>query len=809
MASWYPFGEKTFIFRDLKDQYLGFYEHFNNVLRGDESFMYSMYKGLGGSMYGLWTYYLMSPFNLIFLFFNGNDIITGVNLVYILKLLAMTVTATYYFNKKSVRQPLSMILTLGWVFSGYVIQYRIHLMWLDALILLPLLVYALEEGLKKGRYVKFTILLTLTIFINYYIGYMVGIFTVIYTLYMYLIKGEEQKLYIWGYVKNCLYSGVMSLVILVPTAYEVFNGNGQGLTDYRLFNTFSWDGLLVNFRFVDLTFEGFSKGAPLLSMGTAALILLVLVFIGVEWKYKKAFVTVVLVYLLSFIISPLSLIWTMGRYETGNLYRYSFTLVWFALIFIANNQDAMGKKQMSKKAKIVILTGLITTSVPLLYSQESLSFIVGLILVFMSVIYVPVLFTDRVWYLRIMVLLAIVEVLTIQVYSGIFIRSIHAPEYIQKNTESQTILKEIKELPYYKNRTFSLDGWFDVANQGFTQQIAFSSHSSSLIEETTDLLYQGLKVGEGYSYTGRGMTDVTQSLLGISYVIKQETLPTHATYLSQEQYHKINNQLYENTVTMPFAYTIGDLVPQYQRNDGIYYNQVTKAIFGKDYLTGISVQPKESYNLTIKGDSYVVDDDTKDAYIVYKEQDRGIYLVHNFQLTTKVTEDDINFFNSFHLQCVGCNTGDIELKGYIKEFKGFIDTKGNLPNFYDVDKETLLSDIKNYTQDHAAMEISDESTHTILIGKVNNTHKDPYLQVSLPYAKGWTATINGVQVDIEESMHRLAISIPEGEFEVELRYITPYLKESLVLTIIGLFLFIGDSAYSNRAEKRGKRGIQI
>ena len=327
LASWYPFGDSTFIFRDLQEQYLGFYEHFNNVLRGDESFMYSMYKGLGGSMYGLWTYYLLSPFNLIFLFFNGNNIITGVHMVYILKLLAMTVTATYYFNKKSVRQPLSMILTLGWVFSGYIIQYRIHLMWLDALILLPLLVYALEEGLKKGRYVKFTILLTLTIFTNYYVGYMVGIFTVIYTLYMYLIKGDDQKLYIWGYIKNCLYSGVMSLVILVPTAYEVFNGNGQGATQYRLFNTFSWDGLLVNFRFVDLSYDGFSKGAPLLSMGTAALILLVLVFIGVERKYKKAFVTVVLVYLLSFIISPLSLIWTMGRYETGNLYRYSFTLL--------------------------------------------------------------------------------------------------------------------------------------------------------------------------------------------------------------------------------------------------------------------------------------------------------------------------------------------------------------------------------------------------------------------------------------------------------------------------------------------------
>ena len=102
-----------------------------------------------------------------------------------------------------------------------------------------------------------------------------------------------------------------------------------------------------------------------------------------------------------------------------------------------------------------------------------------------------------------------------------------------------------------------------------------------------------------------------------------------------------------------------------------------------------------------------------------------------------------------------------------------------------------------------AMEISDESTHTKLIGTVNNTHNDPDLQVSLPYAKGWTATSNGVQVDIEESMHRLAIPIPGGEFEVEVRYVTPYLKESLVLTIIGLCLFIGDISYNKLKERRG------
>ena len=46
----YLFGSNTFVYRDLRDQYLGFYEHFNSVIRGQDSLLYTMNKCLGGSM---------------------------------------------------------------------------------------------------------------------------------------------------------------------------------------------------------------------------------------------------------------------------------------------------------------------------------------------------------------------------------------------------------------------------------------------------------------------------------------------------------------------------------------------------------------------------------------------------------------------------------------------------------------------------------------------------------------------------------------------------------------------------------------
>src|SRR5699024_4902830 len=128
-------------------------------------------------------YYLMSPFNLIFVFLNGDKLILGVNILFYLKMLSLTLTATHYFKKKNVTPILNLILTLSWVFSGYVLFYRVHLMWLDCLILLPLLTLALERGLTTSKWGRYTLLLTLTIYVNFYIGYMVCIYTVIYTLY--------------------------------------------------------------------------------------------------------------------------------------------------------------------------------------------------------------------------------------------------------------------------------------------------------------------------------------------------------------------------------------------------------------------------------------------------------------------------------------------------------------------------------------------------------------------------------------------------------------------------------------------------
>lgn len=795
-TSQYPFGSNTFIYRDLRDQYLGFYEHFNSVIRGQDSLMYSMNKGLGGSMLSLWAYYLMSPFNLIFVFLNGDKLILGVNILFYLKMLSLTLTATHYFKQKNVTPILNIILTLSWVFSGYILYYRVHLMWLDCLILLPLLTLALERGLTTSKWGRYTLLLTLTIYVNFYIGYMVCIYTVIYTLYQYLIKESQTKLHLWGYIRHSIYSGVMSLAILLPTAYDLLNGNGKD-TNIRLFNYMTWDGVLSNFRLIDIGEVG---GAPLLSMGSAALVLIILVLVRVKPKYRKTYLTILAIYTISFVISPISLIWTMGRYETANLFRYSMTLVWFTLMFIANHSKQLTKQDLTKKERLIISIILLATSVPMLLSGQGLIFFAGIVTTVLSVLHVVNLYTKSNQQFKLLTL-AIFEAFTITFFASYLIIPQQADEYNQAINHFQEVYKDIDDIPVHHKQTYSIDRRLNRGNYGYTYQTPLTSQASSNIDATTAQLYTGLGVGSGYSTIGMGMTDITQSLLGVDYVVKPEAIPEHTTYLSQEHYQKINDYLYKNTLTMPFAYTLEESLPNYT-GDGQYYDTLTQSLFNNTYFESYNVKHKDSYNLTITDEGYQVVDPDDEAYIVYGTTGiDDVYINGQFPYTTKYSEDEVDILRSPHLQYIGDHGLDIRQYVKLKIMRGTTEEQGSLPKFYKFNRQAYFNDMQAYIDTHASLNISDDSTHTYLKGALNKDTNLPYLQLSIPYIKGWRATINGKPANIIESSHRLAIELPEHTSTndiIELRYITPYLIEGILLSLLGLALFLGELIYKGR-----------
>jgi len=96
----YPFGENTYMPVDAFNQYVPYLQYFKETIFGTNSMLYSLGKSIGGEMYGLFTYYLMSPFNLISLFFKKEQMSIAFFIIMIIKISAAGGTFYYFLNRK-------------------------------------------------------------------------------------------------------------------------------------------------------------------------------------------------------------------------------------------------------------------------------------------------------------------------------------------------------------------------------------------------------------------------------------------------------------------------------------------------------------------------------------------------------------------------------------------------------------------------------------------------------------------------------------------------------------------------------------
>ena len=179
-AGIYPFGEKSLLIWDLRWQYIQFFSWFKQVLTGRGDLFYSFNAGMGSNMIGLYAYYLASPLNLLILFFD--DIQIFVLVLTILKLaLAASASAFFIRNRFPVVDNVwTIVLATCYGMMSYGISQKCNLMWLDALIMLPLICIGVYRFVtqKKKNYLFAAVLVM--IICNWYMAYMCCLFSVLY-----------------------------------------------------------------------------------------------------------------------------------------------------------------------------------------------------------------------------------------------------------------------------------------------------------------------------------------------------------------------------------------------------------------------------------------------------------------------------------------------------------------------------------------------------------------------------------------------------------------------------------------------------
>lgn len=190
-----PYGDMTILRMDLYHQYGPLFAELYDRLTSGESLIYSWNSGLGSSFLGNFYNYLSSPVTLLILFFGHKNIPEAIAAMIAVKAMLSAGSFTYYIKKSLGRHdPTTAAFGILYAFCGYFVAYYWNLMWLDAMVLFPVILLGIEKIINKGKPTLYCISLALMFFANYYMAYMICIFAVLYFLTYYFANYSiEQK----------------------------------------------------------------------------------------------------------------------------------------------------------------------------------------------------------------------------------------------------------------------------------------------------------------------------------------------------------------------------------------------------------------------------------------------------------------------------------------------------------------------------------------------------------------------------------------------------------------------------------------
>lgn len=343
----HPFGNGTVLVLDLNAQYAYFFEYLREaVTGGDLSLIYTWERALGGEFMGLYAYYLASPLSYIVCLFPKENIQDALFLIYLIKSALCGVTMSFYLTKTSRKLDKLSVVTFSTLYAtmSYLMVHMHNLMWIDAVILLPLVILGVEQLIKFGKFKLYIITLALTMMSNYYIGYMVCIFVMLYYFYYVFAYSDrnnpccERRHFGKSFIRIATYSLIaagIAAVIILGAYYSL----GLGKSD---FSTPNWKNVKLNYDIFDVFYKllpgSFDttepSGLPFIYCGVLTLVLVPAYFMSKKFSARERIGSALLItaMMLSFLVSTLDLIWHGFQRPNWLNCRFSFMLCFFLLV---------------------------------------------------------------------------------------------------------------------------------------------------------------------------------------------------------------------------------------------------------------------------------------------------------------------------------------------------------------------------------------------------------------------------------------------------------------------------------------------
>lgn len=781
----FPFGSNCYLRSDMYHQYAPFFSELWNKIRNGESLTYSWNIGMGTNFTSLYAYYLASPANWLIVLFPQKYMIEIMNALIIIKLSAASVTFTWYISKHFHNKSCAIALFgTFYALSGFVAAYSWNIMWLDCVVLLPLIMLGLERLVNENKCFLYCISLGLCIFTNYYIAIMVCLAVILYFIVLMIAydKNRHPRIYFKKFIHWCVYSllaGGLAACLLLPELYTFSLSASSEISFPKTLTVyFSFLEMLTR-QLVNIPVHLGLDHYPNIYCGVFVFLLIPLYVMNKKINSRERIgkLCILLVFLLAFNINIFNFIWHGFHYPNSLPCRQSFIYIFFVLTMSYEAfyyiKDA-SNKQISAAiwiaiAFLVIIEQLFTTNDTYSYKAVYLS---GAFIL----IYALLIQLHRRTNFKIPVILfaafavSIVECTVNMEETGIGTtnRTAYLLDYNAVKSVTNTIYGQDDSF-YRMDKITGARSKNDGAWHNYPSISTFSSTSNGEMSEFLGLL--GLEHStNAYGYDGSTM--VTNSLFSVKYLISNQHLAESRLlkYVTGDD----GEFIYKNNYTLPIGYMVPSTIENEWTPNSMYDGIENQNSFIK-VATGVS----NVFTLT---------------YEFRTETDVTIEPVKNGHMYLHVSNSNVDTLgvkiNGTVNNYTGLKNGNhiIDI-GYVTTtdyIEAYADTSMGL-SVYTLEDERFI-EAYNILNNGGLKVISHSDTH---FKGTATAVSDGIMMFSIPYDGGWSVYVDGKKVNtfaIKKSL--LGISLSAGQHTIELKYMPVNLIKGCIITLLCIIILV-------------------
>ncbi|MCM1225644.1 MAG: YfhO family protein, partial [Lachnospiraceae bacterium] len=768
-------------------QYMPFFSELLHKVRGGENLSFSFHVGIGSNFLALFVYYLASPFHIFSLLVPESHLMEFMSYLIVFKIGLCGLTFYLYLQKhfelgRRESSPFpagefsgkacpeqacsvgALFFSCFYALSGFMAAYNYNIMWVDCVVLLPLIILGLELLVKEGRCGLYCVTLALSIFTNYYISIMICIFLVLYFILLLVTErgGRLRSMAYFAFVS--LLAGGLAAVLLIPEVCAILETDfGDMNFPEKIESYFSVLDMLARHCVCVYTERGLDHW-PNIYCGSAVLMFLPMYLMNKRISIRQKFCRLALAgfLLLSFGTNLLDFIWHGFNYPDSLPARQSFLYIFLVLVMC---YEAFLHVREADEQQI--LYGYLCAVGFFLFCEKFIDhedFELGvkiLTLVFVSA-YAILLYLYRTRRERevhravaIVALTVVIAECVINTYAT-SVGTVSRSAYLGQQADYKALyeLTGQREESLYRLEKFTRKTKNDGTLTGYPTASVFSSTLNSYVMDMYKML--GMRHSKVY-YGFDGATALIGAMLNVNYMFGESEKYENGLYTLLTKSGDIC--LYECNYRLPFGYVAptGFDLPRDYVNQGLaLQNQMVREL-------GISGTLFQRLGSRESGDN-----------VVFTAEEGGYY----YAMLTASGTNKVDYLggSTEEEKFNDLKKGSVLYLGYLEKDQTVTLTNGNeddttpkvSADVYQMDLEVLRQALELLSAQHME-NVTWESD--FLSGEISMSRAGRVI-FSIPYEDGWTVLVNGEErKGVLFGGCLMAFDLEPGEYTFEMKYV--------------------------------------